>query len=355
MDRASALATRCAAAVTALLVAAALWGPEVVPHGVSDLLLRTGPPVSAAAAAVACFITARRTTGRTRDGWVLFGIACAGWAVGRVGAADNLLPVRMIAMVTGALAIVQWLRPALTAAGCMRVAADGLVVGSGLLFLGWPTVFLPVIERHQPGVDRLLALLAPIGDLSVLALVIVAGARVALASRRGWSMLALALVLFGIGDGTFAYVTIERVVHAHALKDVAWTVGALLIALAALRSRGDLTPLAQEPRPSREFHILLSYAPLVVAGAEATSRVIGGTLDRPSIAIAVALIALLFVRQLIAQFETLHLTRQLDGLVRDRTIEPARRSTRGAARRADAVDHASRRRRSPAADRAGTQ
>ena len=305
----------------AVLVAVAIAGSAVLDHGLSDTILQVAPPLSAVVAAACCLTAAGRTHGRMREGWALFAIACVGWALGRSGGADNLLSLRLVATITAALAVVQWLRPALNAAGCMRVAADGLVVGAGLLFLGWPTVFFPVIERHQPGLDRLVALIAPLGDLSVLALVIVAGARVALSSRRRWSMLAAGLVLFGIADGTFAYLSIDRLVHLHALNDLAWTAGALLLSLSALAPGNDQTPLAQEPRPNREFHILLSYAPLVVAGAEAAARVVNGTLDRPSIVIALALIGLLFVRQLIAQFETLHLNRKLDALVRDRTLE----------------------------------
>ncbi|HVM09984.1 MAG TPA: EAL domain-containing protein [Acidimicrobiales bacterium] len=285
---------------------------------------RLAPPIFSTLAAAACLYAAGRSVpgSRTRQGWILFAAASLGWALARSGGSDGLVPIRILATITAAVAVVQWLRPALTAATCMRVAADGLVVGAGLLFLSWPSLFQPLIERHQLAFDRLVALTAPFGDLAVLALVIVAGARVRSASRQQWSLIAGALVLFGLADGAFAYLRLDELLHLTTVDDLSWSLGSVLLVVAALLSpHHDATPLAQDPRPAREFHLLLSYAPLVVAGAEAAARLIRGTLDQPSIAIAVVLIGLLFLRQLIAQFETLQLTRELDSLVRERTDE----------------------------------
>ncbi|HEX7165582.1 MAG TPA: EAL domain-containing protein [Acidimicrobiales bacterium] len=322
MVRGFSVATRTTVTVLAGLLVLNAPLMELIDHRVADLVFSVAPSAVAAFAAFACVVAGRRSTAHMRRGWFLFAIAAVAWAFGHFGdGGNNTLPLRLVATASAGLAVVQWLRPALNVAGCVRVAADGLVIGASLVFLAWPTVFQPLIARNQPGIDHLVALVPPFGDVSVLALVIVCGARLRAGSRQRWALLAGSLVLVSLGDGAFAYLRIERLLHAHGVNQWAWTVGAACLALAALAPSGEATPLAQEPRPTRGFHVLLSYAPFVIAAAEATARLLSGRLDEVSIAIAVGLGGLLFLRQLVAQFETLHFTHQLDGLVRERTAE----------------------------------
>ncbi|HEX4979571.1 MAG TPA: diguanylate cyclase, partial [Acidimicrobiales bacterium] len=327
MDRALVTGSRSAAAGMLALVAAAAVASAVFGGGAGDPALRAVSPLSATIAAGACLVAARRSSGRMRDGWVLMAVASVGWAFGRSGGDGALLAPRLLGTVSAAMAVVQWLRPALTAAACLRVVADGLVLGTGMLFLAWPSVE-PLVAGQQAGAARLVALVAPLGDLAVLALVIAAGARVAVGVRHRWSLLAGGLVLFGLADGMFAYLRVDQLVHLRVVNELAWAAGALLVTLAALHHGDDMTPLAQQPRPSRRFHILVSYAPLVVAGAEVGARAVRGSLDATSVAFAVGLAGLLFLRQLLAQFETLGLNRELDRLVRVRTLELQRQERR---------------------------
>jgi diguanylate cyclase (GGDEF)-like protein/PAS domain S-box-containing protein len=314
----TATARACSAVLAVLFVIGTVLEDEI-----SRTILRVGAPLSATAAAGACLVAASRCTGRMRQGWMWFAVAAVGWALGRTAGGDSLVAIRIVASATAALAVLQWLRPGLTAAGYMRVALDGLVVAASLLFLGWSAVLADVAPTAATGfdVEGLVAAAPPSVDLGILALVIVAGARLRSANRQRWSLLVGSLVLAGIADGALVYVQLEELLHLHAASDWAWTAAALLLLLAALVPADNDTPLAQEPRPTRGYHALLSYAPFVVAGAEAAARLLGDDLDNSSIVLLVVLSVLLFARQLVAQLETLHLARQLDGLVRDRTTE----------------------------------
>jgi diguanylate cyclase (GGDEF)-like protein/PAS domain S-box-containing protein len=286
--------------------------------GTAALLSKAGPPIAAAWMAVACVLAARASRGRVRRGWHLFAIAGVAWAAGAVDASD-LLHLRVLATVAAGVAVTQWLAPALTRPALLRVLVDGLVVAVSLLFLSWSNVVEPLAARTQPGLDRFVVLVPVVGDVAVVALVLVAGGRVRRGSRLPWALLASGLVLGAIGDGALAYLRLFDVFGGVPVSDWAWTAAAACIALAACAPSDDATPLAQDPRPPRPFAILLPYAPIAIAGAEVLSRMVERTLDPLSIVIAITPCALLFVRQVVAQFETLTLTRQLDGLVRDRT------------------------------------
>ena len=320
-----AVAARLTVASLAVHVTIVLSG--AVGGGTAALVSNAGPPVAAAWMTIACIFAARGSEGRVRRGWQLFAIAGAAWALGGFDAPD-FLHLRVLATVCAGLAVTQWLAPALTRAALLRVLVDGLVVAVSLLFLSWSNVGEPLIARTQPGLDRFAALVPAVGDIAVLALVLVAGGRVRRGSRLPWALLASGLVLGAVGDGALAYLRLFPALGGVAVNDWAWTAAAACIALAACAPSDDTAPLAQDPRPLRPFAILLPYAPLLIAGAEVVSRIIERTLDPISIVIAVAPCALLFFRQVVAQFETLALTRQLGGLVRDRTDELHRQEQR---------------------------
>src|SRR5687768_17273718 len=192
---------------------------------------------------VACILAAHASAGRVRRGWQLFAIAGTAWALGSFDAPD-FLHLRMLATVSAGLAVTQWLAPALTRAALLRVLVDGLVVAASLLFLSWSNVGEPLIARTQPGLDRFAALVPAIGNIAVLALVLVAGGRVRRGSRLPWALLASGLVFGAVGDGALAYFRLFPALGGVAVNDWAWTAAAACIALAACAPSDDTTPLA---------------------------------------------------------------------------------------------------------------
>jgi diguanylate cyclase (GGDEF)-like protein/PAS domain S-box-containing protein len=309
-----------AAVVTAVAVDALL---VVFPGARGDLgtLVHDLAPTPAAMAAVAaCGVTAVRRTDRSaRRGWGLLAVAAAGWAVNAASLGSSV-PLRLLSGVAAVAAVLHLIGNALPTATRVRVSVDGLVAAVSLLFLSWTPVLGPTFA-HAEGTGRVLALSAPVTDILVLALLLAAGVRVASGSRRTWSLLVVAFILLGAGDGVMAWAQLGAFLQTPAANAFCWTTGALLVVLAARAPAFTTVPLAQDPAPSRPFAVLVPYAPFLIAAAETASQWVQGTLEPALLRIGSLLVVLLFVRQLLAQLETMGVTRQLDALLRDRTAQ----------------------------------
>ena len=300
-----------AIAVDLLLVA---FGAEL--GGVVDAI----PAAAAAAAAAVCgFSAIRRTDRGARRGWALMAAACAGWTL-NAAALGTTGHIRLLSGLAAAVSVFFLLGRAIATATKIRVLVDGLVAATSLIFLAWS----PALgSRYAAGYDagQWLLLSAPVTDIAVLAVLLATGVRLATGSRRAWTLLVGAFVLLAAGDGVLAWVQFDGLLQTAAANHVTWTAGALLILLAARSPMGNLTALAQESSPTRPFAVLLPYAPLLIAGAVTVSEWIEGTLDSKLVAIGAALVGLLIVRQLLAQFEAMAATRELDALLGSRTQE----------------------------------
>jgi diguanylate cyclase (GGDEF)-like protein/PAS domain S-box-containing protein len=116
-----------------------------------------------------------------------------------------------------------------------------------------------------------------------------------------------------------AWAQLGTFLQTAAANNFCWTTGALLVLLAVRTPVLQPIPLAQDPEPTRPFAVLVPYAPFLIAAAETASQWVQGSLHPAMLRIGSMLVVLLFVRQLLAQFETIGVSRQLDALLRSRT------------------------------------
>ena len=305
------------AAVTAVLVdALLLLGGERL--GPIAMLQDLAPVAAAATAAAACaFVALRRADTSARRGWALMALAATGWTLNAASLGASV-QLRLLSGVAASAAVLFLLGSAIAAATKVRVLVDGLVAAVSLIFLSWTPLLGPKYAAGE-GFGRIFALSAPVTDIVVLALLLAAGVRVARDSRRTWAYLVLAFALLGAGDGVMAWAQLGTLLQTPAANNLCWTTGALLIVLAVRTPRLDTIPLAQEPTPTRPFAVLVPYSPFLIAAAETASQWLQGTLHPALLRIGSLLVVLLFVRQLLAQFETMGVTRQLDLLLKSRT------------------------------------
>ena len=284
------------------------------------LLHVIAPALASVAAAAACgFAAVRRADPATRRGWALLALAAACWTVD--AASLGTVHLRLLSGVAAAAGVFHLLGGTLSTSTKLRVSVDGLVAAVSLVFLSWTSVIGPAFTGGRGGLDGALALSAPVTDIIVLSLLLAAGVRVSQASRRTWTLLVVAFLLLGAGDGVMAWARVGAFLQTPAANAFCWTAGALLVLLAVRSPVLTTTPLAQDPRPVRPFAVLLPYAPFLIAAAETASQWLQGTLQPALLRIGAVLVLLLFLRQLLAQFETIGVSGELDLLLRSRTAE----------------------------------
>ena len=276
------------------------------------------PMVTAAVAAASCaFVALRRSSQSARRGWALMALAATGWTL-NAAALGASAQIRLLSGIAASAGVLFLLGGAIPTATKVRVLVDGLVAAVSLIFLSWTPLLGPKYAAGD-GLGRFFALSAPVTDILVLALLLAAGVRVSRASRRTWALLVGAFALLGAGDGVMAWAQLGAFLQTPAANNLCWTTGALLIVLAVRTPHLDTIPLAQEPTPTRPFAVLVPYAPFLIAAAETASQWLQGTLHPALLRIGSLLVVLLFIRQLLAQFETMGVSRQLDQLLKNRT------------------------------------
>jgi PAS domain S-box-containing protein len=305
-------------------------GGEAAGRAVTDASL----VVFAVLAAFACFRAARSRAPERRLPWWLLGAGAVSYAVGntvwfyyQVLAPENQpfpgpSDVFYVAAVPFAVAAMLVLPSrALSSAASARAIADGLIVGTALLFISWILVIGPLLEqRDQTGWNYLAVLLYySVTDIVIISIACSLAVRAAGRERVPMFLVAAAFAAIACADTGLAYLALQGKDASGTGLDLGWTFGYLLLVLAAL------TPVGQEtsdnradPRaPVRE---LLPYAPVVVVlvlVGSSPSRLTNGVL----VGLLLAMLALLVVRHMLTLADNIMLTGHLEDLVRGRTQE----------------------------------
>jgi len=303
--------------------------------------------VNRVAVLAACLATAWATAraaarhrGAARRGWALLALSAGCWFVSNALAAffewssGEALPVpssadipSTIGLLLSVLALLSFLKPALSSATRMRTLLDALIIASALVFVGWALAFEAAYQSAGIGSERMLVLAYPVTDIVLVSLVIVAALRARRQSRLPWALLGTGLGLFAIAHTASAYLEVARASVSGGLGNLSWIAGCLLVGLAALAPAEDPLPESPESRAGGPAGILVPYLPVVLAGVVGIRRLDGG-LSNFLMANAAVVLVLLMTRQVLAQFENLDLARELEAKVTRRTADLEREERR---------------------------
>src|SRR5574341_961947 len=267
-----------------------------------------------------------------RRAWRWLGAAAFLWGTGRLiwawldltagsGASfpSPADPFLLAAIPLVAAAVLSWPTAPVRALAQVRTLLDGLLMASSLLFASWALVLGPTYHAGGAGLTpRVIGLAFPIGDL-----VLLTSAFSVLARTRGRAivqpaLIAVAIVSFGVADSAFAYLVGKDAYARGHWLDLAWLIGWLLVAVAALRPapaellRGD----DDEDTPISWSRFSLPYVPPAIAFVTGTVvQVTRGQLE-PFLVFNGAVITLFVVaRQVIANLENQRLHQRVRSTV----------------------------------------
>jgi diguanylate cyclase (GGDEF)-like protein/PAS domain S-box-containing protein len=300
------------------------------------------------AAGVACLVRALRRPGRMRWAWIGIALGAlsyasgdAAWAwvetaEGREVSFPSLSDVGylgMVPLIAAGLLLVPVARQSV--ANRLRSIIDGLMIAASLVLISWIFVLKPLIHEGSDSTFGLSVVLAyPVSDVVLVTVVLY---MLALLRRGGQDTVPLmligaAMVLLGLSDTVYAFLTLDSDYSSGGLIDVGWFAGFGLVVIAALwpdRADAPVVVVAEdddagEPQP---FAILVPYA--AVLGALLVSvlqyALSGHAQPRQSDAFIfttrTVLILLIVVRQLLTLLENRHLTAYLEARVAKRTAE----------------------------------
>jgi diguanylate cyclase len=265
--------------------------------------------VSALVAGLVCALVAwRGSTGR-RAGWFAMAVALVGWGAGQaywswseiIAKAETPFPSVadvgfLIFPLAAAAAVLSFQRGTSIGRARLRAVSDGLIVSSALFIMSWALVLGPV---YQTGGDTtfafVVALAYPIGDLIVMALVLLLLSR--LAGNRGpMLILSAGLLAMVIADSGFAYLSTSGNYHTGSIIDVAWVAAFLLCAVAAVADTAGAHRTHEFAGVTR-VALYLPIIPFVGGGLVIAVKAWGSNFDDVLIVSGLLMIGLVAVRQ----------------------------------------------------------
>jgi diguanylate cyclase (GGDEF)-like protein/PAS domain S-box-containing protein len=318
-----------------LLVLGFGFGGETVSTVVSDF----GLAAAALGAALACALTARRESGRSRTFWALLSVSSLWWGAGqllwpwydfhlhREIPLPSLADVGYLSSIVFAIAALASVPIGLTTiSGRLRTLIDGFMIAAALLVTSWVTILDPVYKANRDAtLAAVITLAYPIGDVIVITIALHVLLRARQAHRRAATPLRLltaGLFAMAVSDSGFAYTTATGS-YAPGLLDTGWFVGYVLVALAAIghRSGESLAP-AEGIEATRPLGLLLPYAAVGLAILTTSVEYVRHGYGSGFVFWArTFLIVAMVVRQVLTLRENLGLTKHLESRVVERTTE----------------------------------
>ncbi|WP_256979246.1 MULTISPECIES: GGDEF domain-containing protein [unclassified Rhodococcus (in: high G+C Gram-positive bacteria)] len=332
-----------------------LAGSNVLGQRISVLIDDVAQLAGGITATVVCWRTASRRTGSERQWRVLMAAGMACWSAGMAvwafyrSVLDLPLPSTSVADVgfflfpifaVPALLAFVGLSPRRAAAGARHVwvmsLLDGAVVVGSLFVLSWATVLGAVVHSSESeSIEFLVAIMYPITDLVLVAMIVllVVIPQIASRYRTQLTLLGAGILMMAISDSIYAYLVAIGANFMPVLTDGGFIAGTALIALAAAAPRtGDDNPspsdspihgssLPGSPTTARAYtetvtgertQLLLPYALMGAIGIVlAILRVQTGDLDSTVVVLGVAVVLLSLVRQVITLVQNDNLLRSL--------------------------------------------
>jgi diguanylate cyclase (GGDEF)-like protein len=253
-------------------------------------------------------------TGR-RQGWFAMSIALVGWGAGQaywswseiIAKAETPFPSVadvgfLVFPVAAAVAVVSFQRGTSFGRARVRAISDGLIVSSALFIVSWAVVLGPV---YQTGGDTsfafVVALAYPIGDLIVMALVLLLLSRM-VGSRAPLLILSAGLLAMVIADSGFAYLSTSGNYHTGSIIDVGWVAAFLLCAVAAVADTAGAHRTHEFAGVTR-VALFLPILPFVGGGVVIAVSAWGSNYDHVLIVAGLLLLGLVAARQTIVLSE----------------------------------------------------
>ena len=206
-----------------------------------------GEAIAALIAAASCGFASWRATGRMRLAWGLLAASALSWGIGETvwsvieiglgqgvpfpSAADaGFLPAIPLA-VAGVLTFPS--APSRIATRAQAVL-DGAIVALALVFVSWAFGLASIYQQNnQSLLTQLIGAAYPVGDVIVIAALMLAMRRATPQQRGTMALLLAGLAAAAVADSSFAYLTASGIYTATGnITDAGWVIGYFLIALA---------------------------------------------------------------------------------------------------------------------------
>lgn len=279
-------------------------------------------------AAVCAAVATRRSSGRIRLAWLALTVAVAGWAVGSAlwiyyemvvdqspfpspaDAAYLMFPI-------AALAGVSLMPVGFSGHSRTRLVLDGVITSAALFQISWVTVLRDVYDAGAASRFAMgLSLAYPIGDLIVVTVALLLLARARSGQRATLSLLAIGLILMGLSDSAFVYLTAHDAYHGGTPADIGWVCGLLVIGIAALFSDGEAALEAMPVRPPSRAAMMVPYLPIAISAVVCAPV----NLRVPGMAALFASTAVLVVAVLVRQYFVVMENRRLLDVVAEQAL-----------------------------------
>ena len=324
---------RAAGALALVVLGQLVWqhtqaGPAALLTAAVDLL----QVVMAGAAAAACLGRSRLVAAHrphddpARDryellAWRFVGAGAASWALGQaVWTWDEV--VLGMAVPFPSLADVGYLGfPVLAGIGAgllararvrfdsgLRAMLDGLLVSGALLMISWQTVLASVVQGADRGLPLAVSLAYPIGDLAILALVVLLIGRTP--SDVALRLLAAGLATLAVADSAFVWLTASGRFATGGVVDATWVTAFGLVALIAWAPPSTSSD-SRDQTPGRVALLLPSVPLLLGLGSVVVDLWRGEPIGRLLTVTVTVLVLALVVRQSLNAVENAALVRRL--------------------------------------------
>jgi len=206
-----------------------------------------GEAIAALIAAASCGYASWRATGRMRLAWGLLAASALSWGIGETiwsiievglgqavpqpSPADGGFLLAIPLAVAGVLTF-----PSAPSRITTRVQAilDGTIVAMALIFVSWAFGLASVYQQNnQSQLAQVVGAAYPIGDIIIIAALLLAMRRASPQQRGTMAILLAGLAAAAVADSSFAYLNAAGVYTATGnVTDAGWVIGYFLIALA---------------------------------------------------------------------------------------------------------------------------
>jgi len=216
--------------------------------------------------------------GRGRRAWTLIGASLISWGVADVWYSIAFWNLAEVPFPSIADALWLLFYP-LAMAGVAALAAtqsrsdrtglsllDGIIGALAIGSVGAAAVFGPIVAATGGSNLAIATNLAyPLGDLALIALVVGVMPFLGWQLGRGWILLTLGIVTFGISDSIYLFLIAEGTYATGTILDAGWVVGAAFIALAGWQKPTLVKARQRSTSPWVVFIFPVSFGVLAVA------------------------------------------------------------------------------------------